>query len=207
MRLVDGLIGHDVDSLYNIYGHRCDNIQELNFHNYILFVGDNLGLRLDLPIEETFPYIVSKKLSIDYYNLSIFNGGIDIIKHNLFVWLKKYPAPKAIIIASEFSNAIVISDQNFSFIKPADLSDGIINDLLDSANQCGFFTGRQLLFSHLIDNSVPCPVYQIQIENQVPAVSGKNLVNIQCESTDQKLIAENVYKTIIQRTKMARASV
>lgn len=208
MRLIDGLVGHDIDNLYNDHGHRCNkNIKDVNFRNYILFVGDNLGLRLDLPLEQTFPYILSDKLSTDYYNLCIFNGGIDIIKQNLFVWLKKYPAPKAIVIAAEFANAIVVSDQNFSLIKPADLTDPIVNDLLDGANQCGFFTGRQLLFSNLIDNIVTCPIYQVMVENQIPTIASKNLVNIPCESTDQTLIASNVYTTISKRTKLARASV
>jgi hypothetical protein len=71
----------------NSYGHRCKELSELNLHNYILFVGDNICLSYHLPIEETFPYIVSKKLNVDYYNLSIFNGGIEAIKFNLLSWV------------------------------------------------------------------------------------------------------------------------
>lgn len=207
MRLVDGFIGHDVDSIYNNHGHRCKNLQDVNFHNYILFVGDNLGLRLDLPLEETFPYIVSKKLSIDYYNLCVFNGGIDIIKHNLFLWLKKYPAPKAVVIASEFANALIVSDLNFSFIEPAYLGDPIVSDMLDGANMCGFFTGRQILFSHLIDNFVPCPIYQVLVKDQIPVISSNNLVNVMCDSTEQNLIAGNLYNKIRERIQLARRSV
>ena len=52
----------------NSYGHRCKEISDVNLHNYILFVGDNVCLSYHIPIEDTFPYIISQKLKTDYYN-------------------------------------------------------------------------------------------------------------------------------------------
>ena len=126
----------------NSYGHRCKEISDVNLHNYILFVGDNVCLSYHIPVEETFPYIISQQLKTDYYNLSVFNGGIEAVKFNLFSWLSlvKQP-PKTIILASEFANALMISGPTIDWTKPADYSDNDVSELLNAGNISGFHNG------------------------------------------------------------------
>lgn len=202
MIFVNGLLGHDPDTLYNSNGHRCKELSDLNFHNHILFVGDNAGLRLDKPIEETFPYIVSKKLSIDYYNLCIFNGGIDALKYNLFTWLHRY-RPKIIIIASEFINSFMVSNKFYTTIESADLNDEYVQDVLNSANMCGFFTARQILLDRLISTSINVPIYQIALNGKLTPLAS-NIINIECETEDQTEIANILYTRINSDIQEAR---
>lgn len=81
---------------FNSLGHRCDEPTEINFNNYILFLGDSHPVGMGLELENTYPYLVSKLLDCSYYNLSVGGTGPEIMYHNLICWLSKYPKPKYI---------------------------------------------------------------------------------------------------------------
>lgn len=206
MRFVDGLLGHDPDNIYNSHGHRCKELSELNLRNYILFVGDNAGLQLNKPIEETLPYLTAKELAVDYYNLCIFNGGSDAIKFNLFSWLFKFPKPKAIIIASEFFNSLLISDQNHSFIGAADLSDDMVTDAINAANNNGFFNGRRYMLDTLISNSIQIPIYQLSIKDKIKVLS-EIAVDIDYDPNSPQITATNLASEINKVYAKAKASI
>jgi hypothetical protein len=206
MRFVDGLLGHDPDNIYNSHGHRCKELSELNLRNYILFVGDNAGLQLNKPIEETLPYLTAKELAVDYYNLCIFNGGSDAIKFNLFSWLFKFPKPKAIIIASEFFNSFLISDQNHSFIDAADLSDDMVTDAINAANNNGFFNGRRYMLDTLISNSIQIPIYQLSIKDKIKVLS-EIAVDIDYDPNSPQITASKLASEINKVYAKAKASI
>lgn len=206
MRFVSGLLGNDSNQLLNSHGHRSKEINDVNLRNYILFVGDNVGLKLDMPIEDTFPYITANKLKIDYYNLSIFNGGIDAVKYNLFVWLSKYPPPKAIITSCEFVNALLVSDHNNSYLNVADLSDHYVQDLNDSANNCGFFAGRNMLIDKMLSNYTSIPIYQVSIKDKLNPFS-LNVINVDWNEVSHEDLAQSLSTVIQSRIQRARASV
>jgi hypothetical protein len=206
MRFVDGLVGNDPNQLLNSHGHRSKEINDVNLRNYILFVGDNVGLKLDMPIEDTFPYMTANKLKIDYYNLSIFNGGIDAVKYNLFVWLSKYPPPKAIVTSCEFVNALLVSDHNNSYLNVADLTDHYIQDLNDSANNCGFFAGRNLLIDKMLSNYTSIPIYQVSIKDKLNPFS-LNVINVDWDEASHEDLAQSLSTVIQLRIQRARASV
>jgi hypothetical protein len=169
-------------------------------------VGDNVGLKLDMPIEDTFPYITANKLKIDYYNLSIFNGGIDAVKYNLFVWLSKYPPPKAIVTSCEFVNALLVSDHNNSYLNVADLSDHYVQDLNDSANNCGFFAGRNMLIDKMLSNYTSIPIYQVSIKDKLNPFS-LNVINVDWNEVSHEDLAQSLSTVIQSRIQRARASV
>lgn len=179
MKFKDGLIGHDYDTYYNSNGHRCKEINETNLRNYLLFAGDNLSLALDKPIENTFPYIVSKKFHMDYYNISIFNGGLDCAKNNLICWLSNYPRPKAIIIGFEFLNAIVKTEEGSTTIDYVDYNNEVVKDVMDSGNYSGFFYGRKDLFNETFKNITDIPTYQIALYGREKLFS-RYINNIDC---------------------------
>ena len=206
MRFVDGLLGNEPDQLLNLHGHRSKELCDVNLRNYILFVGDNVGLKLDIPIEETFPHLTASKLKIDYYNLAIFNGGIDAVKYNLFVWLSKYPPPKAIITSCEFVNSFLVSDHNNSYLNVADLSDHYVQDLNDSANNCGFFAGRNLLIDKMLSNYTSIPIYQISIKDKLNPFS-YNVINVEWDGVNHNDLSDELASIIQSRIQRARASV
>jgi hypothetical protein len=87
-----------IDYLYNNLGHRCKRISEIDLNNYILFIGCSHTEGVGNRIIDTFPYIVSKELKCDYYNLSLGGSGIDTMMHNLNIWLHKIKhQPKYIV--------------------------------------------------------------------------------------------------------------
>jgi len=83
---------------YNSNGHRCKEIDQLN-ENYILFVGCSTSDGHAEKLEETYPYILSKKLNLDYYNLSLKGSSVNTCYYNLTMFLNKVKIkPKFIVL-------------------------------------------------------------------------------------------------------------
>lgn len=206
MKFVDGLLGNGLSEQYNSNGHRCKEISEINLQNYILFAGDNGSLGLDKPIEKTFPYIISQKLKCDYYNLSVFNGGLDALRYNLISWFVKYKRPKSVIISCEFMNSLLISNNNFTEIKAADYQDEIIQDVANIGNVCGFFAGRNILAKELLKQYIICPIYQLRYKNSVQLFDSDFVTDIEYDGDqfDYNNIAEVISSKIIAKTQRVR---
>lgn len=82
----------------NSSGHRSKEIKNLD-KDFILFLGCSITVGSAVPLEKTFPYIVSKKLNLDYYNLAVEGAGYDLMAHNISHWFKNIKrVPKKIII-------------------------------------------------------------------------------------------------------------
>jgi len=204
MQFYDSLLGHDLADIFNSRGHRCKEIEEINLQNYILFAGDNVGVGWGTPIEETYPYLVSKALKKDYYNLSIFNGGLDSLRYNLITWYHKIPQkPRAIIISNEFLNSFIVSDLNNTTFLPCDLNDENVKSVLDSGNTTNYFLTRQYFTDKLISNLIKIPIYQIEFKDKIPALKN-NVISLKHEGdifdhhAISKLIVAEFNKTKIQ---------
>jgi hypothetical protein len=206
MKFVNGLLGNGLSEQYNSNGHRCKEISEINLQNYILFAGDNGSLGLDKPIEQTFPYLISQKLKCDYYNLSVFNGGLDALRYNLITWCNMCKKPKAVIISVEFMNSLLISDQNFLAIHAANYNDEVINDITDAGNVSGFFEGRNILARELLKQYVICPIYQLRYKNSIQLFDSEFVTDINYEGDqfDYQNIANIISTTIISKSQRVR---
>jgi hypothetical protein len=83
----------------NNLGHRCKNIDDIDLDNYILFTGCSHTEGIGLELEKTFPYLTANDLGMDYYNLALGGSGIDVMTHNLIMWIHTVKKlPKALII-------------------------------------------------------------------------------------------------------------
>lgn len=206
MKFVNRLLGNGLGEQYNSNGHRCKEISEINLQNYILFAGDNGSLGLDKPLEETFPYLISQKLKCDYYNLSVFNGGLDALRYNLITWCNMYKKPKAVIISVEFMNSLLVSDQNFLAIRAANYNDEIIKDITDVGNLSGFFEGRNILARELLKQYVICPIYQLRYKNSIQLFDSEFVTDINYEGDqfDYQTIANIISTTIISKSQRVR---
>lgn len=173
--LHDGFLGHESGGEYNSLGHRCKELSELNLQNYILFACENLGTSLDLPVEKTFPYILSKNLKVDYYNLSIFRGGIDSIKFNLISWFSKIKnKPRAVVISCEFINSFLVSHQNDDKFYPCEYDNEDIKSLFHHGNHTGYFEMKNLLVEMEIQSYLNVPIYQIVYQDREPILKTKS---------------------------------
>lgn len=83
---------------YNENGHRCKSIVDIDFENYILFAGCSHTVGVGMQLEDTFPYLISKQLNCSYYNLAVGGCGIDVLQHNMSVWLTRYKKPKLLVL-------------------------------------------------------------------------------------------------------------
>lgn len=183
MRFYDNLLGHHISDpklQINDHGHRCKNLKDIDLHNYLLFAGDNVALDFNLPMEETYPYLTSKELELDYYNLSIFNGGIDAVKYNLISWFThtKYQ-PKAVIVSFEFINSIITCDSAFDNFNVADYNDGRVKQISTTGDISGFFPSRHMLTSLLMQRLILCPIIQVEFKNRTPLFNSKHIFNIE----------------------------
>lgn len=206
MQFYDKFLGHEPGIDFNSLGHRCKELKDINLHNYILFAGDNIGVGLGTAIEKTYPYIVANKLKTDYYNLSIFNGGLDALRYNLITWFTLIPQrPKAVIVSCEFLNSLIVSDQNYSYYDYCDLSDENVQDLLDAGNMTGFFNARHIFADRQINSLIKTPIYQIVFNDKQPAFS-HNVVNIyhKDDMFDHEKISDNLVSEITKRMRTVR---
>ena len=206
MNFYDDLLGNDLSDIFNSRGHRCKELEEINLQNYILFAGDNVGVGWGTPLEETYPYLISKALKIDYYNLSIFNGGLDALKYNLITWYTNIPQkPRAIVISNEFLNSFVVSDLNQKKFLPCDLSDERVQTLLDAGNTTNYFITRQYFADKLIASAIKNPIYQVEFKDRIPAFKS-NVINLKHEGDmfDHKAISELVINELNKTRKQAR---
>ena len=137
---------------YNNYGHRCKNVEEIDQQNYILFIGCSHTMGVGLELEKTFPYLLSEKLSMDYYNLAVPATGIDVLEYNLLTWLFKMKKPKLIVVQwpdhSRFIEYDSIHDhilERGSWNKESNYVSFIVN-----AEDTGLFYARKALSARLI---------------------------------------------------------
>jgi hypothetical protein len=92
-----------ISYIRNSNGHRCKEIKDIDLSNYILYAGCSHTEGIGLELEKTYPYLLSKSLGCDYYNISIGGSGIDVLLHNLIVWFGTVKQkPKLVIIQWPF---------------------------------------------------------------------------------------------------------
>jgi hypothetical protein len=88
---------HNVTYNRNSLGHRSIEVEQLP-DDYILFTGCSITVGSGVELEKTYPYLISKRLNQQYYNLAIEASGPDMLVYNLSLWLKHYKKPKMIVI-------------------------------------------------------------------------------------------------------------
>ncbi len=139
---------------YNKHGHRSIEIEDLDFNNYILFLGDSHTEGIGLELETTYPYLVSQKLNLPYYNLGLGASGIDVMCYNLSIWLSKFPKPKFIVLNWSDPTRFITktgrqSLHNFTGIWSSDV---LIQELIKYGEFSGYFETRFLMQSNIIRN-------------------------------------------------------
>lgn len=103
---------------YNELGHRCVDVSKVNFDNYILFAGCSHTLGEGLHYQDSYPYITSKLLDCDYYNLGISSSGFDVLFYNVNMWLHTYTKPKLIVLQYPDSSRFSVMSSESSLIEP-----------------------------------------------------------------------------------------
>lgn len=153
---------HNVEITYqfNNLGHRCKNFEDINQDNYLLYIGCSHTMGVGLELEKTYPYLLSEKLNMDYYNLAIPATGIDVLEYNLLTWFFKMKKPKLVIvqwpdhsrfIQYDFYNENVL--ERGTWCSEPDQQSFVIN-----SEDSGMFYARKAMSNKLIRNVVDVPL-------------------------------------------------
>lgn len=143
----------DISYVHNSLGHRCKNYKDIDLENYILFTGCSHTEGIGLELEKTFPYLVSKKMDLDYYNLAIGGSGIDIMTHNLITWLSVTRVfPKALVILwPEETRFCLKNDDRWDRFTSSTPADRKIKEFMVLGHEIGYFNTKKALSEQLIN--------------------------------------------------------
>jgi len=172
----DRYTNNDVTYIFNENGHRCKSVEFLDKSNYILFAGCSHTKGDGLPIEETYPFITSELLGMDYYNLGCGGAGCDVMFYNVYTWLEKYDhKPKLLILQWPFQlrYARQNKENKNNVITEGSWSKDQYLDFMVQGERIGYFSLRTSLYENLINSLkipkifISFPDYQIGISDYI----------------------------------------
>lgn len=150
---------------FNEYGHRSKSVEDIDLNNYILFVGCSHSQGVGNYLEDTFPYIVSSELGMDYYNLSLGGTGLDVQHHNLINWILKFKHPKYLVWQWSHSPRAVTSSTTTHLLQEMgswSTEKELLNFLLQG-DSIGYFDTKRKLVNATLKN-LPFETIQIDIK-------------------------------------------
>lgn len=89
-------IDSKIDYTFNSYGFRSD---EFNLDPSVMFLGCSHTFGIGLPLENTFPHLVSKQLGLKNFNLSNSGGSNDLAFRLAHNWIPQL-RPKVVVLFS-----------------------------------------------------------------------------------------------------------
>jgi hypothetical protein len=155
----------------NMHGHRCNEIEDIDLDNYILFSGCSNAEGIGLELEKTYPYLVSKALKCDYYNLGLGGTGIDVLAYNLITWFFTVKQkPKLVIIQwpnhVRFVSKVPSDPEQHSYRPFGPWSKEVeVGKFLLAGHDIGFFDTKRTMMYNLIKNVINCPIIEITSPN------------------------------------------
>lgn len=189
----------EITYAYNDHGHRCNSLTNLDTSNLLLFTGCSHTEGVGLPLEKTYPYLVSKSLDYNYYNLAIGGTGIDIMLYNLISYRQTVKTlPKILFVQwPEFTRFSIFGEDNS--ISPRSISQNLSDNLINfivAGDQEGYFKSKQIMAKKIINLLYPCKVVYIGYSNFEP-----NDVDIRLEVKD--LARDQLHAGIESNLKLA----
>lgn len=147
---------------YNNLGHRCKNIIDIDLHNYILFVGCSHTEGIGLELEQTYPYLISQQLKVNYYNLGLSSSGLDIFFYNLSSWLIRNPYPICIILQWPDEYRFVVQNDTVEYLVPHGSWDkqDEIKDFILAGDSLEYFQTRKKYITEYIKH-LPIPTVNL----------------------------------------------
>jgi hypothetical protein len=120
-----GWIDREIEYKFNQYGFRCDGFSKYHNRNPILFLGCSHTVGVGLPIEQTFPYILSKKLNLHYYNLGVSGSSNKTMFRLAHAWIPKLKPCKVIVLYNDVGRTEFADGNNeeFKHFVPTDFSE------------------------------------------------------------------------------------
>lgn len=150
-----------ISYVLNNNGHRCKNIEDIDLDNYILFAGCSRTEGIGLRLEDTYSYLLSKKLNCDYYNLALEGSGADVLNYNIVMWFTKIKKPPKLLIVQWPHYARTIGNINNHEFKNYGMWDSSAHRFFDEGEQLGIFKSTRILTKNIIKNIICCPIIEL----------------------------------------------
>lgn len=162
----------------NKNGHRCKDIENIDLDNYILFTGcshtEGIGLRL----EDSYAYLLSNKLNVDYYNLAVGGTGTDVVNYNIATWFAKVKKPPKLLVVqwpNHVRATVKLFENTHNYVPDPWINHGIwstrntsnnknhkeIGNFLTSGEDMGYFKSLRTLAKTLVHNIAQCPIIEV----------------------------------------------
>lgn len=154
----------EITYAYNNLGHRCNNVDEINLDDYLLFTGCSHTEGIGLKLEKTYPYLTAKELECDYYNLSMAGTGFDVLEYNLIMWLSKIKKkPKAVVIQwPDHSRFVSLYPGYNNLIQSGRwMTDVNITRFMAISEELGVVHARKQITRNLLKNIIDVPLIEI----------------------------------------------
>jgi len=189
---------------YNSNGHRCCEINELDFNNYILFCGDSHTNGTGLELETTYAYLTAKQLNIPYYNLGIEGSGLDYLFYNLNIWLSIFPPPKFIFSYYTDPSRFLLHNKQLNDEKRYAMCGTWVHDrnilnVLTQGDEIGYFNTQH----ELQENALLCridklniPFYKFQLMPQDTIYKKLELLKWEDKARDRRHLGITHHKVI-----------
>lgn len=153
----------------NSLGHRSKEIDDLDFDNYILYVGCSHTEGIGVSQEHTFATLLSSKLNCDFYNMGVGSTGMDVTLHNLVIWFSVFNRkPKFVIIQwPDFTR--VLTGYSSNFLRPNGLWKGNdeYNRFIDLGISLEYFESKKIMAHHIIKNMIDVPTVYFGLKGLV----------------------------------------
>ena len=160
---------NEISYVRNTNGHRCKDIEDIDLDNYILFTGCSHTEGIGLKLEDTYPYLLSKKLNCDYYNLAVGGTGVDTLSYNITTWFAKIKKqPKLLVI--QWPHLLRVLGKNLGHSKNDYRSKHLVThgmwekraDIFFSEGEyLGIFNQAKVLAKKIVNNITDCPVISL----------------------------------------------
>lgn len=161
----------------NSNGHRCKEINDIDLDNYILYTGCSNTEGIGLALNNTYAYLLSNWLKMDYYNLAIGGTGIDVVNYNLNMWFSKVKKPPKLLILQwpHYNRFTAKNFQNlgkhipepwdghgfWSTLNTNNKNHKDIGNFLISGEDIGYFKSLKILTRNLAHNITSCPIIEL----------------------------------------------
>lgn len=160
-----------ISYIRNKNGHRCNEIEDIDLNNYILYTGCSHTEGIGIQLENSYPYLLSKRLKVDYYNLAVGGTGPDVVNYNITTWFAKVKKPPKLIVVQwpHPTRVTVCNSEIWYNYGPWSTEDKNIKNRNDIGNffisgeDIGFFKTSLFLTKKIISNMAPCPILHVGV--------------------------------------------
>lgn len=158
-----------INYIYNSLGHRSREIESINLNDYILTIGCSHTEGIGVSLDDSYPFVLSKMLNSDYYNLGLGSTGIDVLMHNLSIWFAVIEKkPKLLIIQVPDQSRSITGDEHN--LQPRGSWDDDPENLrfMDSGTRINFFSCRAILLERFVKTCINIPTIYLNIGGLKP---------------------------------------